>query len=313
MSEHSWKLVLDKISNQLVPSLKEISLISLMKSHGWTSLHSLNILSENHRFLISKNCLIWSRRINLDGSNISKRTIPKIIPSLIWLKEWVNKKKKWELSWKWLLLDALDRIELWLPVINLLVPFSVTNISILFHILCKISGQSLRYKYPFFSCCLQELIQPVLLMTSLERKRRLLRRFLWVRVKNNLLERLLSQPSRQEDGLFCKIVSSVSSSWRKHNRWSLASVIQIQSSLMKTSDYGLPASHILNSLLVFSRKSWKSQTSLLRVSRQVSTKHSQLWSIRNSSKKLTIPTGRTSSSQSAISTQSSWKEENSVL
>ena len=110
-----------------------------------------------------------------------------------------------------------------------------------------------------------------------------------------------------------RTVSWVWSSWRKLNNWLLVSRTQIIPSHMKTSDYGLHANLITHSLLVCFKKSLRLLMNLQRVWKQVFTRHSPLWSIKNSSKKSITPTGRTSFLPFATCTPLSSRDVNSAL
>ncbi len=81
---------------------------------------------------------------------------------------------------------------------------------------------------------------------------------------------------------------------------------------MKISDFGLLVNPTTDSHLVFCKRSSRLLMSLQKASKLVFTKHSQLWSTKNSWKRSTIQTGRTWFSQCVTCTRLSLRDVNSV-
>ncbi len=154
-------------------------------------------------------------------------------------------------------------------------------------------GLSPNITCQFCSYCQLVLIRQAQLMILLERKKNSLKKYPWVRARKNLPEKPSSQACNLVTGLYFKTVNSVSSSWRKSNNLSSHLAIQKLQSPIKTSDSGSLANHIASSLLVCYKKSSRLPTSHQKVSRQVFTRLSLLWSIKSSYKRSTIQTGRT--------------------
>lgn len=127
------------------------------------------------------------------------------------------------------------------------------------HILCKIFGPNQNIAFLFYSCFQQVLIQQVQLMILPEKKRKLHKRFLWVKVKRIQLEKLLNLVCNLETGLFYKIVSLDLNLWSKLNNLLLLSTIQKLKSLIKISDFGLLVNHTIDSPWVFFKKLLKLQ------------------------------------------------------
>lgn len=224
-----------------------------------------NIHLVNQQFQTLNSFQIWFKRINQDGFNSSKRMTLKTIQFLIWLKEWVNKSKKWEHSWKCVWSDQLEKTEHLLLVQSLLHPFLDNSMLILFLIQCKIYGLNQNITFLSCFCYLQVLILQARLMSLPERKRNLLKKFQWVKVNKSLQEELSSQAWSQETGLYFKTANLVLSSWNKSNNWLFLLVTQKLLNHMKTSDFGSLVNLIINSLLVYYKKSLKLQTSHQKV------------------------------------------------
>lgn len=187
--------------------------------------------------------------------------------------------------------------------------FWVRNSLILFHIPLKVSGKNLPTQTLFSSCFLLVLIPLHLLMNLLRRRRNsLVKRYLWVKDKKELLVKSSLRVSLKVVGLSFKIAILVSSSWKKLKLWLVPSIKST-----KISVSGLLVNNILNSLLVSFKRHSRSPMNLLRVSRLVSIRLSPPLLLRNSLIRLITPTGVLLSSLFASSTQSLSKERNSVL
>ena len=178
-----------------------------MKTSGSILLPSPSILSVNHQCLTSRSFQTWYRKISQDGQATSKRTTRRTILFLTWLKEWVKKKNKWEPSWRWLWSDVSDKIELWWPAASLSAQSWVTSTLNPFHILWLMCGLNRDTTCLYCFYFRPELTQLVLSTSSHVKRRKWLTRCLWVRVSSNLQEKLSSQTSKQEDGLFFRTVS----------------------------------------------------------------------------------------------------------